>query len=140
VNGINWKRVFIGGVAAGIVVFLVDFISFGSVFNELVNSAFAALGKNFEDGGPAQLALFVGTSLLVGIAAIWLYAAIRPRYGAGPRTAAIAGLAVWLLAYVFSGLGTITALFPSSLVVASLGVGLIESLVATQVGAYLYQE
>ena len=33
----------------------------------------------------------------MGIGLIWLYAAIRPRYGPGPRTAAIAGFVMWLI-------------------------------------------
>ena len=31
----------------------------------------------------------------MGVALVWRYAAIRPRFGAGPRTAAIAGLYFW---------------------------------------------
>src|SRR5688500_7593432 len=37
-------------------------------------------------------------NIVVGIWAMWLYAAIRPRYGAGPKTAAIAGFAWWVIA------------------------------------------
>jgi len=130
----------VGGIAAGVVVFLIDFVSFGFLFNGAVNSAYAALGLNFEDGGPAQLVIFIGTALMTGVAAVWLYAAIRPRFGAGPRTAAIAGIAVWFLYYLLTGVSSYTSLFPSSLVVTLISVGLIESLVATQVGAYLYSE
>jgi hypothetical protein len=137
---INWQRVLLGGIVAGIVVFVIDFVSFGFLFNSIVNSAFEALGRSFEDGGPMQLVLFIGTSLLTGIAAVWLYAAIRPRFGAGARTATVAGLTVWLLVYVLPGLGLTSTLFPASLVIASIGVGLFESLVATHAGAYLYQE
>jgi hypothetical protein len=36
---------------------------------------------------------------VVGIAAIWLYAAIRPRYGPGAATALRAGFAVWLFVH-----------------------------------------
>jgi hypothetical protein len=137
---INWQRVILGGIVAGIIVFVIDFVSFGFLFNSMVNSAFEALGKNFEDGGAIQLVLFIGTSLLTGIVAVWLYAAIRPRFGAGPQTATLAGLAVWLAVYVLAGLGMTSTLFPASLVVASMGVGLVESLVATNAGAYLYRE
>jgi hypothetical protein len=28
---------------------------------------------------------------------MWLYAAIRPRYGPGPKTAAVAGFALWFI-------------------------------------------
>jgi hypothetical protein len=33
-TAVNWKRVLIGGVAAGVVVFLFEVISFGFVFNK----------------------------------------------------------------------------------------------------------
>ena len=137
---INWQRVILGGIAAGIIVFAIDFVTFGFVFNQMVNAAYAALGRNFEEGGPLSLVFFIGTSLLIGIVAVWLYAAMRPRFGPGPRTAVLAGLTVWLLASVFPGLGMIASLFPASLVIASIGTGLIESLVATQAGAYMYRE
>ena len=41
-------------------------------------------------------------AFLCGIAAVWLYAAIRPRFGAGLKTALIAGIAVWFF-YRFLG-------------------------------------
>ena len=42
------------------------------------------------------------TSFLIGLFAGWLYAAIRPRYGAGPKTALCAGLFVWFLGYLLT--------------------------------------
>lgn len=36
---------------------------------------------------------FFAVDIAMGIWAVWLYSAIAPRYGAGPMTAAIAGLA-----------------------------------------------
>jgi hypothetical protein len=41
---------------------------------------------------------FVLWGFLVGIFAVWLYAAIRPRYGDGPKTALCAGAVVWVWA------------------------------------------
>ena len=40
---------------------------------------------------------------MLGIASVWLYAAIRPRYGAGAGTAIMAGVAVWVMAHLWSG-------------------------------------
>ena len=34
---------------------------------------------------------------------VWLYAAIRPRFGPGPKTAICAGLIVWGLSYLYRG-------------------------------------
>jgi len=38
---------------------------------------------------------------LFGILIAWLYAAIRPRMGAGPRTGIIAGSVAWLAGYMY---------------------------------------
>src|SRR5262249_22206685 len=51
----------------------------------------------------ANIPILVGATFLLGFTAVWLYAAIRPRFGAGPRTALIAGVAVWVLAHLWSG-------------------------------------
>ena len=40
--------------------------------------------------------------LAVGILTVWLFAAIRPRHSAGPKTAISAGLAVWALAFALA--------------------------------------
>lgn len=53
---------------------------------------------------------------------IWLYAAIRPRYGPGPRTAIIAGFAMWLItsardvSWVSWGFGPASGLFIPTIV------------------------
>ena len=70
---------------------------------------------------------------LTGIAAVWLYAAIRPRYGAG--------LATWAVAVFLANLGNYPlGLFPTRLLVITSIVALVEIVVATVVGAWLYRE
>lgn len=47
---------------------------------------------------------------------IFFYAAVRPRFGPGPRTAVIVAFALWLGGYVLSLLGyAVLGLFPASL-------------------------
>jgi hypothetical protein len=88
-----------------------------------------------------QIAVFVLWGFVVGIFAIWFYAAIRPRYGAGPKTAVCAGLAVWFLGYLLASVAPIVLdLFPARVMVVGLVVGLVEVLAATLLGARLYQE
>lgn len=78
---------------------------------------------------------------LLGIATVWLYAAIRPRYGAGPKTAIRAGVVTWAVAVFLANLGNYPlGLFPTRLLVISSVVGLVEIVVATLVGAWLYRE
>ena len=65
--------------------------------------------------------------LLLGIAAVWIYAAIRTRYGPGSNTAIRAGLAAWALAVFLPNLGNYPlGLFPARLLVISTVVALVE--------------
>ena len=78
---------------------------------------------------------------LLGIAAVWLYAAIRTRYGPGPKTAIRAGLVIWVIAVFLPNLGNYSVgLFPARLLVISSVVSLVEFVIATLVGARLYKE
>ena len=136
----NRGRVILGGLLAGLVINVVEFITNGVVLPEAWGQAMQALGK------PAQLSagaivIFNIWGFLVGIAAVWLYAAIRPRYGAGPKTAIRAGLATWAVAVFLANLGNYPlGLFPTRLLVITSIVALVEIVVATLVGAWLYKE
>jgi len=77
----------------------------------------------------------------VGIFAVWLYAPIRPRYGTGPKTALCAGAAVWGLGYLLASVTPLALhLFPRRLMAIGLAVGIVEVLVGTLAGAWLYRE
>jgi hypothetical protein len=115
-----------------------EFVMNGVIFAQDMEAAMKALGK--EVGG-AQMAMFVAWGFLVGIFAVWLYAGIRPRYGAGPKTAVLAGLAVWVLGYLLASVTLIgLGLFPMRLMAIGMIVGLVEVIVATLVGARVYRE
>src|SRR5688572_23736047 len=84
----------------------------------------------------APVAVVVRTTAL-GIATVWLYAAIRPRFGPGPKTAIWAGLIVWALSYVFQTIVGGQSIGSAVVIIAWTGV---EMLVASSVGGYLYHE
>jgi hypothetical protein len=138
VAGINTKRILLGGLAAGLVsnvsgLLLAHFFLAGDVR--------ALLERLNVQLGLGVALLHVGMRFAVGLGAVWLYAAIRPRFGPGPRTAALAGLALWLFTYVFSLLGiTPYGLYPVSTLVIAAVWGLGELQLAALVGAYLYRE
>jgi heme A synthase len=78
---------------------------------------------------------------LVGILAVWVYAAVRPRFGAGPKTALRTGLMLWLLVYVQATVGIAPLeLFPARLMLLGLPISLVEIVLATLAGAWLYKE
>ena len=84
---------------------------------------------------------FILWGFLIGTFAMWLYAAIRPRYGAGPKTAFFAGSVVWGLGYLLTSVTPfLLRFFPHRIFAIDLSVGLAEVLLATQIGAWLYRE
>ena len=136
---INWARVILGGLLAGIVINAFEFVSNSLVLPNDWAVAMRALGKP-ERFAAGQIAAFVLWGFLVGIFAIWMYAELRPHYSARPMTAVIAGLAVWFLGYLLASVMPVTLnLFPGRLMLIGLAVGLVEAIVGTMAGAWLYQ-
>ena len=80
------------------------------------------------------------TGFVQGITTVFLYAAIRPRFGAGPTTAALAGVSVWFLS---SWMHLVWALFtavPVTVVLVPLVVNLPLVVLAGLAGARFYKE
>lgn len=138
-NAINTKRVILGGLAAGLVINVSETLLNVPVLGAEMEASLAKL--NLPPVGGSAIALFVGLSFVLGIVLVWLYAAIRPRFGPGPKTAVIAGLVVWFLAYFYASLGMgAMGFFPTRLLTISVMWGLVELLLAATVGAWLYKE
>jgi hypothetical protein len=136
----NRLRVVLGGLLAGVVINLVEYVTNGVVLRNSWAQTMQTLGKPAEVSAGA-IVTFNIWGFLLGIAAVWIYAAIRPRYGAGPSTALRAGLAAWALAVFLSNLSSYAlALFPVRLLVITAVVALGEILVGTLVGAWVYSE
>jgi hypothetical protein len=98
-----------------------------------------------ERGLPSEsvwmMVMYIVLNFAIGLAIVWLYAAIRPRFGPGPRTAVMAGFFVWFVAW-FLGFGSasMSFLIPAALVVPSLIWGVIELCVAALAGGWAYRE
>ncbi len=118
---------------------------FGQQWNAIVlakdwASVMTGLGKTGEMSG-ASIVLFNVWGFLLGIAALWLYAAIRPRYGPGLKTALCAASAIWLVGIVLAGVTPLAlGLFPTRLVYLGMAVGFVEVELGTTLGAWLYRE
>ena len=133
---INWSRVFGCGLLAGMV-----WIILGAVATALLGREFAALPNNhLARPTPGFVLLNVILDLLEGISILWLYAAIRPRYGPGAKAAVIAAFAWWFIVT----LGDVTwcsfGFFPPSTVVPLMAGTLPALTLATLAGARLYKE
>ena len=137
-RGTNWIRLVLCGFVAGVVSYLVtavflflfapDFVA--SVQRSAPYSRYSRWGGEF----------FFGVDIVMGIWAIWLYSAIAPRYGARPTTAAIAGVAWWTIKSLQSAKWAGLGFVPPGVVVliALAAMSLIAAVVASAVGAWLY--
>ena len=136
---INLGRVIGGGLLAGLVINISE-----TVLNTMVvgtQMAAAVHARNLPPIGGQAIAGFVVFGFLLGIGCVWLYAAIRPRFGPGPSSAACAGSAVWFFAYLYPSAGmALMHMFPRRLIAVGLVWGLAEIIIATIVGAWVYRE
>jgi len=137
---INVGRVILGGIVAGIVGNILGYLVDGVILAPQWAAAMQALGK--ADFTTNQIIAFNVLGLVSGVVGVWLYAAIRPRYGSGPRTAILAGLGMWAVGTFLpnSTLMGITGLFPQNLVIATTLAGIVVTSVAIVAGASLYTE
>ncbi len=139
---IRWGRVILGGLLAGLVMNIGEAALHAGVLGQDTAALLERRGVSTE-GDPAKLSLLVIMTFVLGIASVWLYAAIRPRFGPGPKTAICAGLAVWLLAHLWSGvyLGAgFGELITPKLAWVPVVWGFFEAPIGTLVGAWVYRE
>jgi hypothetical protein len=137
---INLGRVILGGIVAGIVSDVLDVLVDGIWLGPSWSGGMRQLGHSAFSSN--QVIWFNLLGLAGGIATIGIYAAIRPRFGAGAKTAIYAGLAVWVLAVLMPNLGFMwfTGLFSHHLMEKTTFGGLIEVLAGALAGAALYKE
>ena len=137
-NKINWGRVLLGGIVAGLVMNVVEYVFHTYVIAGQENAAMASLNAHMMNGA---IPVFLALGFVQGIVTIWLYAAARPRYGGSAGTAVIIAIGVWILAYAIPDLGVAyQGLLPLRLMCMEAVVGLVEAIVATVAGAALYKE
>ena len=108
------------------VINVVEYITKRVILKEAWAQAMQSLGKSAVLSAGA-IVTFNVWGFLLGIAAVWIYAAIRPRYGAGPNTAVRAGQAAWALAVFLANLSSYPmGLSPARLLVITAIVALVE--------------
>jgi hypothetical protein len=126
-------------VVAGVVLNLGEWLFHEVLFKERMEAAASEMGLGLPSG--SDIAVFIAMTFVLGILLVWLYAAIRPRYGPGPKAAICAGLFVWVLLngfwYVYN---QVWEIFPQDMVTTSTIWSLFALPIATIVGAWLYRE
>jgi hypothetical protein len=139
-SSINVGRVIIGGLVTGLILNVGEFVLNGIILAKDMQEFFRRCGFP-TDPDTSFMVIAISITFVLGIVIVLGYAAIRPRFGAGPKTAIIAALFAWFGIYLYQnviafGLGIV----PPRLVMIALAWGLVEYILATVAGAALYKE
>ena len=139
---INTSKVVAAGLAAGVVANIVGFVGFGMLLGPRFEAEAVAVAPVLQGRGMtgSAIAINVVATFVVGILLVWLYAAIRPRFGPGMRTAMLAALAVWVCGFVFHLDWLIVGLMTSATYAMASVMAFIQVAASAAVGGMLYQE
>ena len=137
-GNINMARVILGGLVAGLVINIGEFLLNGMVLADQMKTFMTQ--HNFTE--PKNfIAIAVALTFVLGIVIILGYACIRPRLGPGVKTAIIAGLFAWFGIYFYSGIinGVLLGI-PMNTMIMVIVWGLVEFCLGAIAGAWLYKE
>jgi hypothetical protein len=141
---INRQKVLVGGLAAGLVLNVIDFLANGVLLADRMqvdaNAFKPGLGDQLAAMSGGRIATYVFFDFIIGLLLVWTYAAIRPRFGPGPRTAAYVALVFFvfgmILSYGYKEVGMMSA----GLWWTFTMIWLVNLLLAAVVGARIYSE
>lgn len=138
-SNINFGRVILGGLLAGLILNIGEFLLNGYVLGSQMKAFMTT--HNFAEPGTHFMVIAVGLTFVMGIVVVLGYACIRPRLGAGVKTAIIAGLFGWFGVYFYSGIvnGVLFGI-PMGTMCMVIVWGLVEYAIAAVAGAWLYKE
>jgi len=137
--GINMPRVILGGLVAGLVANLFDFI----ITTQLMATEFASMLARLNLAATATdawVGVFATANFIWGLLLVFTYASIRPRFGPGPKTAMIAGIMLWLVVLIFGVLLLAMSLHTPGSYFKSSAFYLVSALASSLAGAALYKE
>ena len=132
-----WGRILVCGLLAG------------GAWTLLSIALLAMLGADFlaalptrrpETPGTGLHLLLIGANIAAGIWAVWLYAAIVPRFGPGLKTAAMAGVAWWAIISLQFAKALAQTPVPADFPWAPLAATLLGCIVSTLVGAWFHDK
>ena len=138
----NTKKVLIGGFAAGVVMIVIDYVINGFILGARMKAESDAFKPGMADQmmGSSMIVSSIVMDLVLGIALVWTYAAIRPRFGPGMKTATYVAFLFWILAGIFLSGYMHMGMMSMGLWWAFAFTGLINFLIAAWVGARVYSE
>ena len=142
--GINVQKVVVGGIAAGVVLNVIDFLVNAVILADQMkidaNNFQPGLGDSMAQMGGSTIAGHVLMDFVVGCLLVWTYAAIRPRFGPGAKTAVYVALVFFCFGMILSaGYLEIGMMAPTTWWTYAL-IWLVNLVLASWVGGRVYAE
>ena len=139
---INTQKVLIGGIAAGVVMNIIDFVTHTYILSAQMKAASDAFKPGLSDQmmQGSAIASYIVMDFVLGIALVWTYAAIRPRFGPGIKTAFYAAVLFWIVTSVAMSGYLHMGMVPTGLWMSFAFIGLVNYLLSAWAGAKLYTE
>ena len=138
-NSINWNRVLLGGIAAGIVAILLMIV----VISPILMPSWEMGMKMGLWKQPGATNFIIGNVnlLFFGLVATFTYAAVRPRFGGTANTAILTGILIAVLKDIIPGIGRWNwSAEPGENILLWIALSSASTVVATFVGAWIYKE
>ena len=139
---INTQKVLIGGIAAGVVMNIIDFVTNTYILSAQMKAATDAFKPGLSDQmmKGSAIASYIIMDFVLGIALVWTYAAIRPRFGPGIKTAFYAAVLFWIVTGIAMSGYLHMGMVPMGLWMSFALIGLVNYLLSAWAGAKLYSE
>ena len=138
----NIRRLIAGGLVAGLIINIAEGVTNGAILGQQWKNWAAKMAPVTQQPTNAQaMTLWTILAFALGLIAIWMYAAVRTRFGPGPKTAMIVGLVLWILYWPLvtvqhTALGTV----PLNIeIIGDIG-GLVGVILGVFAGAAIYKE
>lgn len=141
---INTSKVVTGGLVAGVVLNIIDYLSYGVILADRIkvdaNAFKPGLGDAMAAMTGGQIAGYVVMDFVVGMLLVWTYAAFRPRFGPGPKTASYVALVFFTFGLILNTGQMQMGIMSSGLWWTFALIWLVSMLLATTIGARVYSE
>lgn len=130
----------LGGIVAGVVINIIEGVLNAGIMANQWAATMISLNRR-PTMSVKQIVAFNLWGFAAGILTVWVYAAIRPRFGAGPKTAMCAGLVIWATAFALGNAAPVFLhIFRVDYALIATSVEFVELLLAALAGCYLYKE
>jgi len=135
----NYARIVLGGLVAGLVLNVGEFVLNEVLLKEQMQEMFRRF--NIPPPSGSFIAVAVILTFAMGVLIVMLYAMIRPRFGPGPKTAICAALVLWFVVGFYMNI-LYGVLFGMSASLIAIGMvwSLVEYCLAALAGAWVYKE